>query len=196
MNTKLRQKQKMRFEKKNFELMNNAVFGKNMENLTKHRNTNLVTRERRRNYLVSDRNYCNTNFFTENLFAVKMRKTQILMKGPVYLSLPILDLSKTVIYEFWYDYVTPKHGGDAKLCHMNTDSFNVHVKLDDIYKDIAENVETRFISSNCEIDMPLTKEKIKAWPKHERICCIKSKVCHKSKTQMSRLQKLLRGRSN
>ena len=62
-----------------------------------------------------------------------MRKNQILMNKSVYLSLSILDLSKTVMYEFWYDYVRAKYNENAKLCYMDTDSFNVHVKIDDIY---------------------------------------------------------------
>ena len=65
--------------------------------------------ERRRNYLVSEPNYCTTKFFTQNLLAIQMRKTQILMNKPVYLGLSILDLSKTVMYEFRYDYVKPKY---------------------------------------------------------------------------------------
>ena len=65
-----------------------------------HRNIKLVTTERRRNYLVSEPNYHTTKFFTENLLAIEMRKTQILMNKPVYLGLSILDLSKTVMYEF------------------------------------------------------------------------------------------------
>ena len=80
-----------------------------------HRNIKLVTTERRRNYLVSEPNYHTTKFFTENLLAIEMRKTQILMNKPVYLGLSILDLSKTVMYEFWYDYVKPKYGENAKL---------------------------------------------------------------------------------
>ena len=79
-----------------------------------------------------------------------MRKTQILMNEPVHLGLSILDLRKTVMYEFWYDYVKPKYGENAKLCYMNTDSFIVHVKADGICKDIAEAVETRFGTSNFE----------------------------------------------
>ena len=66
------------------------------------------------------------------------------MNKPAYLGLSILDLSKTVMYEFWYDYLKPKYGKNAKLCYMNKDSFIVHVKTDDIYKDTAEEVETRF----------------------------------------------------
>ena len=159
MNTKLRQKAKNNFEKDFFKLMNNAVFGKTMENVKKYRNIKLVTTERRRNYLVSEPNYHTTEFFTENLIAIEMRKTQILMNKPVYLS--ILDLNKTVMYEFRYDYVKPIYGENAKLCYMDTDNFIVHVKIDDIYKDIAEDVETRFDISNFETDRPFSKGKNK-----------------------------------
>ena len=161
MNTKLRQKAKDNFEKYFFKFMNNVVFEKTMENVRKHRNIKHVTTERRRNYLVSEPNYHTTKFFTENLLAIEMRKTQILMNKPVYLGLSILDLSKTVMYEFWYDYVTPKYLENAKLCYMDTDSLIVHAETDDIYKDIAEDVETRFDTSNFEIDRPLPKGKNK-----------------------------------
>ena len=98
------------------------------------------TTETRRNYLVSGPYYHTTKFFTENLLATEIRKTQILMNKSVYLGLPILDLSKTVIYEFWYDYVKPKYGENAKLCYTDTYSLIVHVKTDDIYIDFAEDV--------------------------------------------------------
>ena len=124
MNTKLKQTTKINFEKNFSKLMNNAVFGKTMENVRKHRNIKLVTTERRKNYLVSEPNYHTTKFFTENLIAIEMRKTQILMNKPVYLGLSILDLSKTVMY----DYVKQKFCENAKLCYMHTDSFIVHVK--------------------------------------------------------------------
>ena len=161
MNTKLRQKAKNNFEKDFFKLMNNAVFRKSMGNVRRHRNIELAIRERRRNYLVSEANDQTTKFFTKNLLAIEMRKTQILMNKPVYLGLSILDLSKTVMYEFWYDYVKLKYGENAKLCSMDTDSFIVHVKTDYIYKDIAKDVETRFDASNFEIDGPLSKGKNK-----------------------------------
>ena len=76
-----------------------------------------------------------------------------------HLGLSILDLSKTVMDEFWYDYVKPQYGENEKLCYMDTDSFTVHVKTDDTYKDIVKDVETRFDTSNFEIDKPLWKEK-------------------------------------
>ena len=124
-----------------------------------------LTTERRKKCLVSEPNYHATKFFTEILLAIEMRKTQILMNKLVYLGLSILDLSKTVIYEFWYHYVKPKYGEKAKLCYMDTHSFIVHIKINDIYKDIAENVETRFYTSNGELDKPLPKIKNKkcAW---------------------------------
>ena len=70
------------------------------------------------------------------------------MNKPADLGLSILHLSKTAMYEFWYDYIKQKYGEKAKLCYMGTDSFIIHVKTDDIYKDIAEDVETRFDTSN------------------------------------------------
>ena len=128
MNTKLRLITKSNFEKDFFKLMNYAVFGKTMENVRKNKNIKLVTTFSRRNYLVSEPNYHTTKFFTYCLLAIQMRKTQILMYKPVYLGLSILDLSKTVMYEFRYDYVKPKYGENAKLCYIDTDNFIVHVK--------------------------------------------------------------------
>ena len=82
------------------------------------------------------------------------------MSKPVYLGWSILDPSKTAMYEFWYDYIKPKYGEKVKLCYMNTDTFILHVKADDIYKDIAD-VEIRFDTSNYEIDrlLPMGKNK-------------------------------------
>ena len=96
MNIKFRKKAKNNFEKDFFNLMNKAVFGKTMKNVRKHRNIKLVTTEKRRNYLVSEPNCHTTKLFTENSLAIEIRKTQILMNKPVYLSLSILYLSKTV----------------------------------------------------------------------------------------------------
>ena len=83
------------------------------------------------------------------------------MNKPVYIGLSILELSIILMYEFWYDYVKPKYGEKSKLCYMDTDILIVHIKTDDIYKDISENVETRFNTSNYELDRSLTKGKDK-----------------------------------
>ena len=107
--------------------MINAVFGKAMENMRKHRDIKFVPTERRRNYLVSEPNYHTTKFFTENLLATEMKKTEILINKPVYLGLSILKLSKILMYEFWCDYEKPKYGEKAKLCYMDTESFNAYI---------------------------------------------------------------------
>ena len=89
-----------------------------------------------------------------------MRKTQTLIHEHVYLGLSILDQSKIVMYEFWYDHVKQKYDENARVCDLDTDSFFVHVKTDDNCKDIAEDIEARFDTSNFEIDRPLPTEKI------------------------------------
>ena len=96
--------------------MNNAAFGKTMENVRKHRDIKLVTRERTRNYLVSKPNFHATKFFTEYLLSIEMKKTKVLMNKSFYLGLSILKLSKILMYEeFWYGYVKPKYDGKAKV---------------------------------------------------------------------------------
>ena len=149
------------FQKDFFKLSNNLVFRKTMKTVTKHRNVKLVTKERSRNYLVSEPKYETTKFSKENLLARKMRKTQILINKLVYLGLPILNLSKTVIYKFWYDYVKPKYDENEKLSYIDRDSFIVYVKTDNVYKDIAENVGTNCVTSNFELERPFPKGKNK-----------------------------------
>ena len=79
------------------------------------------------------------------------------MNEPVYLGVSLLKLSKIIMYEFWYDYVKPKYGGKAKFCYMDIDSFIVQIKTDVIYKDIAKDVQTRFDTSNYELNRPLPR---------------------------------------
>ena len=88
-----------------------------------------------------------------------MRKTQVIMIKSVYLGLSILDLRKIVMYEFLYDWVKRKYVEKGKLCYVDTDSFIVHIKTDDIYKDTAEDVETKVDTYNNEHDRPLPKGK-------------------------------------
>ena len=81
------------------------------------------------------------------------------MNKPVCLGLSILELCNILMYEFWYDYVKLKYGEKVKLCYMDINSFLAYIKIDDIYKDIAEYVETRFDTLNYELDTPLPKKK-------------------------------------
>ena len=152
MNTELRKKTKNDFEKDFFKLMNNTVFGKTMENVTKHRNIKLVTTDQRRNQLVSEPNYRTTKQFSENLLATEMKKTKVKMNKPVYIGMSILEIIKTLMYEFWHDYMKPKYGDNVKLYYKDTDSFIMYIKTDDFYKDIANDVEKRFDTSNYEVN--------------------------------------------
>ena len=95
-------------------------------------------------------NYYTTKWFSENLLAIEIKKTKVKMNKPVYLGLSILEISKTSMYEFRYDYMKPKYGDNVKLCYMDTDSFIMHIKAEDFYKDIANDVERRFYTHRKE----------------------------------------------
>ena len=161
MNTELRKSAKKDFEKDFFKLMDNSVFGKTMENVRKHRDIKLVIRDKRRNHLVSEPNYHTTKYFSENLSAIEIKKIKVKMNNSVYLGLSILEISKTLMCQFRYDYVKPKYQNNAKLCYMDTDSFNINIKTEDFYEDIAHDVEKRFDTSNYEVNRPLPKGKNK-----------------------------------
>ena len=83
------------------------------------------------------------------------------MNKPVYLGFSILEISKTLMYEFWYDYIKPKYQNNAKLCYMDIESFIIYIKTEDFYEDIANDVEERFDTSNYEVNRPLSTEKNK-----------------------------------
>ena len=97
----------------------------------------------------------------EDFLGIEMKKIKVKMNEPVYLGLSILKISKTLMYEFWYDYIKPEYKNKAKLCYMDTDSFVIHIKTEDLYKDIAHDVEKRYDTSDYEADRPLPKEKNK-----------------------------------
>ena len=90
-----------------------------------------------------------------------MNKTRVKMNKPIYLGLSILDISRTLMYEFWYDYMKLKYNDNVKLCYMDTDSFVMNIKINDFYKDITNDVEKRFDTSNYEVNRPLPTGKNK-----------------------------------
>ena len=161
MNTELRKLAKNDFEKDLFKLMNNSVFGKTMENIRKHGVIKLVTTDKKRSKLVSEPNYHTTNLISEDLSIIEMKKTKVKMNKPIHLGLSISEISKILMYEFWYDYMKPKYNDIVRLCYMDTDSFVMHIKTNDFYKDIASDVENRFDTSNYELNRPLQQEGIK-----------------------------------
>ena len=154
-NTELRKKATNDFEKEFSKLMNNAVFGKTMENVKKHRDIKLVKTDKKRNKLVSEPNFHTMKLIDNNLAIIEMRKVKVKMNKPIYLGLSILGISKITMYEFWYDYVKIKYQDKARLCYMDTDSFGVNIKTKDFYKDISQDVNKRFDASNYTFDRPL-----------------------------------------
>ena len=161
MNTELRKLAKNDFENDLFKLMNNSVFGKTMENIRKHRDIKLVTTDKKRSKLVLEPNYHTVNLISEDLSITEMKKTKVKMNKPIYLGLSILEISKILMYEFWYDYMKPKYNDNVKLCYMDTDSFVMSIKTNEFYKDISDDVECKFDTSNYEVKRPLLMGKNK-----------------------------------
>ena len=128
MNTKVRMLGKNNFEKDFFKLMNNTIFGKTMENVRNHRVIQLVTTDKQRYKFASEPNYHSTKYISEDLLVMEMKKTEVKMNKPIYRGQAILDISKTLMYEFWYDYIKPKYNDKARLCYMDTDSFIINIK--------------------------------------------------------------------
>ena len=155
MNTELRKLARNDFEKDLFKLMNNSVFGKTMENIRKHRDIKLVTTDKKRSKLVSELNFYAMNLISKNLSIIEMKKTKIKMNKPIYLGLSILEISKILMYEFCYDYVKPKYNDKVRLCYMDTNSFVMNIKTNDFYKDISDDVDDRFDTSNYGVNRPL-----------------------------------------
>ena len=104
-----------------------------MENIRKHRDIKLVTTNKKRSKLVSEPNYHTINYVSEDLSIIEMNKTRVKMNKPIYLGLSILDISKTLMYELWYDYMKLKYNDNLKLCYMDTDSFIMNIKAEDFY---------------------------------------------------------------
>ena len=145
-NVKLRQDAKNTFEKNFFKLMNNAVFGKTMENLRKRQNIELVCDDKKFVKLVAKPNYGHTTRFNENMVGVHMKRTKIFFDKPVYVGQAILDISKTCMYEFHYNYVKRKWP-KAQLCFTDTDSLLYRIETEDLFQDISGDVAEQFDTS-------------------------------------------------
>ena len=154
-NTNLRTQAKNNFEKDFFKLMNNSVFGKTMENIRNRVNVKLVNTEERLKKLVAKPNLKSPpKIFNENLASVHLKKTSLTMNKPVYLGMCILDLSKTIMYDFHYQYIKPKYGEKAKLLFTDTDSLMYEIQTEDFYKDISGDVKDRFDTSDYPENHP------------------------------------------
>ena len=101
------------------------------------------------------------NYISEDLSIIEMNKTKVKINKPIYLGSSTLEISKLLMYEFWYDYMKPKYGDNINLCYMDTDSFIMNIKTEDFYKDTDNDIEERFDTSNHEVNRPLPTRKDK-----------------------------------
>ena len=152
LNTELRTKAKNEFKKDFFKLMNNSLFGKTMENIRNRVDIKLVNNKKQAEKLSAKPNFNHCNIFSEDLVAIHMKKTKLVFNKPVYLGMSILDLSKTLMYDYHYNYIKRKYGDKAKLLFTDTDSLMYEIQTEDFYKDISKDVKYRFDTSNYPPD--------------------------------------------
>ena len=152
-NTKKRTQAKNSFEKDFFKLMNNSVFGKTMENLRKRVDVRLITNEKKLLKMVSKPTYVSSKIFNENLVAVHKIKETLTLNRPAYVGMCILDLSKTLMYNFHYNYIKKKYGNKAKLLFTDTDSLTYEIEAEDVYQDFW-NDKDRFDNSDYPESSP------------------------------------------
>ena len=154
-NTNLRANAKNSFEKDFYKLMNNTVFGKTMENIRNRVDVRLVNNVEKARKLAAKPNLKSPpKIFSENLISVHLKKTSLTMNKPVYLGMCILDLSKTIMFDFHYNYIKAKYEDKAKLLFTDTDSLMYEIETEDFYKDITGDVKKRFDTSDYPENHP------------------------------------------
>ena len=147
-NTELRKTAANSFEKDFFKLMNNSVFGKTIENIRKRQNIKLVDHRKIALRLSSKPNFERATIFDKNLIAAHMKKTEVYFNKPVYVGQAILDLSKTLMFDFHYNYIKEKYTNKAELLFTDTDSLMYQIHTKDFYKDIKSDVRSKFDTSD------------------------------------------------
>ena len=153
-NTELRKTASNSFEKDFFKLMNNSVFGKTIENIRKRQNVFVIDNRKKASKLTCRPNFDRLTIFDENLIAVHMKKTEVYFNKPVYVGQAILDLSKTLMFDFHYNYIKKKYKDKAELLFTDTDSLMFQIYTDDFYKDISHDILTKFDTSDYPPDHP------------------------------------------
>ena len=151
MNTDLRKTAKNDFEKDLYKLLNNAIFGKTLENIRGRVDLELVNDKKTAKRLTKSPLYKNFNIINQDLVSVQMGQKETLFNKPMYVGLAILDLSKLITYKHHYDYIKKKYGDKSKLLFTDTDSLTYHIETDDIYKDMLCDKD-RFDLSNYPKD--------------------------------------------
>ena len=151
-NTVLRTATKIAFEKDFFKLMINSVFGKTIENLRKRQSVKIVDNRKDALKEIKKPNFERAVIFDKRLVALHMQKTEIYFNKPVYVGQAILDLSKTLMFDFHYNYIKPKYGKKAELLFTDTDSLMYEIQTEDFYKDISSDIEAKFDTSDYPVD--------------------------------------------
>ena len=154
LNTELRNAAANEFEKDFFKLMNNSVFGKTVENSRNRVGIKLVNNRKQAEKLSAKPNFYHCNILSEDLAAIHVKKTKLVFNKPVYLGMCILDLSKTLMFDFYYNYIKQKYGDKAKLLFTATDSLMYEIQTGDFYKDISADVKHRFDTSDYPPNHP------------------------------------------
>lgn len=178
LNTVYRTRAKTTFEKDFYKLLNNAVYGKTMENVDKRKDVRLLSQWNRTNRnrpgigdLISKPNFHSILQFTDSLWAIQMNKTLTYYSKPIYLGFCVLELSKWKMYDFHYSYMKPKYGKNISLNYMDTDSFIYSIETDDFYNDIKDSLIYRFDTSsypeNNRFNFPRLNKKVIGMMKDE-----------------------------
>ena len=153
-NTDLRKEAKNAFEKDFFKLMNNSPFGKTIENIRKRQNVILVDDRKKALKLTSKPNFDRATIFDEHLVAVHMKKTEVHFNKPIYVGQAILDLSKTLMFDFHCNFIRKKYSNKAELLFTDTDSLMYLIQTDDFFLDIKKDVKKKFDTSDYEVNHP------------------------------------------
>ena len=187
LNTELRTAATSKFDKDFFKLMNNSVLGKTMENIRNRVDITLVNDEKRAEKLSAKPNFNHCNIFSENLVAIHTEKTELKFDKPIYLGISILDISKTLMYDFHYNYIKRKYEDKAKLLFTDTDSLMYEKETKDFYEDMSRNVKRRFDTSNYPHNHPsglpsrfnkkvLSVKRQSCWGSYRQIRGVKGKI--------------------
>ncbi|KAF4529783.1 hypothetical protein B566_EDAN018051 [Ephemera danica] len=153
LNTMMRTNAKNDFEKDFFKLMNNAVYGKTMENVRNRVNLEIVTEKPRLRKMIRSPFFQSRVIYNENLCAVRSQRKKVVMNKPIYVGMSILDISKVLMYEFHYDKMKPIFGDSLSLLYMDTDSYIYHITGQDFYRVMQDNL-SEFDTSNYPEDHP------------------------------------------
>lgn len=173
LNTQLRQKSTSAFEKDFFKLLNNAIFGKTIENKRKHVNVKLIThwsdtKNKTKKVLgaqelIAKPNFHSASVFSENFVAIQLKHEKIKLDRPIYIGFSVLEYAKTHLYQFHYNFIRKTYKNNVKLCYTDTDSLLYLIHTDDFYEDMKKHL-SEFDTSNFDVDnpynMPMTNAKI------------------------------------